>query len=398
MKKNGIVADVMPFWLNEMVYVTDNELAEDIEYVYTKDEKEKLSSALAEEFWKLTSVNDVNYGIGNLYAPAPYGWAANISMMEKYNLSYEDLNCPLWEMEDVFDRVTEGEKENDSFSAFSFVPGYMDYYIPVVFIDRSIPVVFWMTGENETITVSNLFETDEMQRLIETLNKFDEKGYLRVSGVQSEEDNFFMQADYNGFPVFRKDRYDTWTNHNGLNLLRINYYNHTDCDLMTEIQVIPTWSNRKKDAAEFLTFVFTNADAAELLMQKDELDSDSKEQVYQRNLSNVLITREMAPYEDEEKKALNEDELKNIVITRLSGFQFDDSKVKKQARAVRDIYQEQSLLQKLYMHHTYGEKNICWQDYYKIYVEKLKDSGIDDVIAEMNQQIKEYLENENRDM
>lgn len=398
MKENGIEADVLPFWLSDIKQAVKNELVESIDAIYSENERERLEKALSSRFWELTSVYGENYGIGNLYAPAPYGWAVNKSIMEKYGLTYETINKPIWELEDIFKMVAEGEANNSNFTVFSFVPGYMDYYIPVILPDPSLPIGFWTSTDTGEISVSNIFETNEMQSVISVLNKYDENGYLRVSGIQSEENNFFMQTDYNGFPIFRRDKCDTWTNHNGIDLVRANYYRHTDYDLIAEMQTIPTWSTNKAKTAELLTFLFTNKEAAELLMEKNELDEDCEERMYQRNLSNALITLKMAPYEDADKKNLNDNELKDVAVVNLIGFQFDDTNVRSQANAVRNIYQEHYGLEKLYMHRTCGNDDMSWQEYENLYIEKLKECGIDDVVKEMNHQIEEFLKNENKNM
>ena len=87
--------------------------------------------------------------------------------------------------------VAEGEANNSNFTVFSFVPGYMDYYIPVILPDPSLPIGFWTSTDTGEISVSNIFETNEMQSVISVLNKYDENGYLRVSGIQSEEIIFY---------------------------------------------------------------------------------------------------------------------------------------------------------------------------------------------------------------
>lgn len=392
MKEQGVQADVLPFWREDMADIVEKELAADITERIGQEGTEQIMQSLPERFWTVTAVDGKNYGIGNMYAPAPDGWAVNKELMEKYGFSYDDLAKPLWEMEDVFETVSKGEAGTEGFAAFSFVPGYLYYYIPFYFPDESLPVGFWTEDSGGSLIVSDLFETEQMKELAGVLNDYDEKGYLRSSGIQSEEENFFMQADYNGFPVFRQDYLDTWTNGHDIELTRIRYYEPTEGDLLIQLNAIPSWSEHEEEAFRFLCFIFSNQEASDLLLYgTGEEEQDTDETIYQKKLGNALISSIAEPYEDESKAEVNRTVLDNMTENPLYGFRFDESAVQKQADAMREIFGELSSQNALFMYDSFGNTDSTWEENYEDYIDQLKAAGIDDVVDEMNRQIQEYM-------
>mgnify|MGYP000922535518 CR=1 FL=1 len=81
------------------------------------EEGMKLYKSMPENNWKSCDVDGEIYGVNGrsdfIYGPPSY--IVNKDIMNKYNLTIEDLNKPIYELEDILKLVAEGEKENTVF-------------------------------------------------------------------------------------------------------------------------------------------------------------------------------------------------------------------------------------------------------------------------------------------
>jgi len=89
-------------------------------YLYSESGK-KLYQSLPINNWKSCDVDGQIYGINNradlVYGPPSY--IVNKEIMEKYNITENDLNKPIYELEDIIKKVAEGENTNKEFRAIA---------------------------------------------------------------------------------------------------------------------------------------------------------------------------------------------------------------------------------------------------------------------------------------
>ena len=401
LREQEISMDILPVWKDYLPSLADQGLLTDLSSAL--EEEGTLRVSYPEKFWELTAVDGKNYGPGLWYVPSD-GWAVNQELMEKYGFTEKDLAKDITELEEVLRTVTSGEN-GDGFAAFVYNPRFFLESIPFSYIDTSLPAGYWLENGSGEIQVVNLFDTEEMYDLVGTMNRYYEEGYAQIG---DESQSFFLQPDYNGFPICRSDGLDTWTNTSGVTLSRIPYYQKMEDQLMYEICTIASWSDKKEEAWEFLTFINENEEASNLLLygtegEDYEISGDAasageglaERDIFSRCLGNLLVASPLAPYEDSQKAELLEEDLESLRESPLTGFVFDEEPVRQEAEDVRALYNEFSYFREMFAFEKNGEYG-TWQEYYSAYSQQLKDAGIDRIVEEMNRQIQEYLENENQ--
>ena len=106
-------------------------------YLSTED-GEKLYQSLHKNNWISCDVNGEIYGINGrtdmVYGPPSY--IVNKEIMNKYNISMEDLNKPIYELESILKLVAEGEKANPDFKPISL--HIMCLEIPIILIQQQL--------------------------------------------------------------------------------------------------------------------------------------------------------------------------------------------------------------------------------------------------------------------
>ncbi|MCD8045387.1 MAG: extracellular solute-binding protein [Clostridiales bacterium] len=405
LRKEEIAVDIIPAYSRYVrEAAAEGELVDLTEYLETEAGND-LKEVLADQIYEIAGYQDGLYAVGNLYAPEPAGWAANTELMEKYGLTADDLAKPLTELEDVFARVMEGE--NESFAAFSFVPVYLICNLPVWTYSLNLPIGYWTDGEEEEVRVVNLFDTEEMRELAETMNDYYQKGYVRESGEQAAEEAFLMQADFNGFLICHSDNLDTWTNVNGITLVRIPYYERDTTALNCELSCIAQSFGHQDEAFAFLNFIYTDQDAANLLRYGIENEDyvvtdegvemeglESEYIVFHKSLGSVYVSSVIIPFETSEKSEINMSTLSTVKSNPLYGFTFDAGTVEEEAAAVAELYSDNNAMRGIFLFES--SDNLFdvsdWEEYYDSFNDALKEAGIDAIVEEMNRQIQEYLD------
>lgn len=419
LEKQGIPADILTLCQDQAISAArEGQLAELEPYLNTES-GQKLKAQLPEKYWELSAIDERYYGIASLAAPESGGWAVNQELMEKYNFTEKDLAKPLDELEEVLQTVSEGEKSNSQFTAFVVVPEFLFYRLPFSFADMSLPVGYWKTGGygesstevDNTEELVNLFDTEEMRKLTETLNDYFQKGYVQqcAAGLP-ESDHFFMQPDYNGYPIYREDGLDTWTNRNGILLRRIPYFNSDTSSLSVNSNVILKSSSHQDEAFEFLSLMMTDQKVSDLLLYGAEGTDYEKEgdriiagenltewECSYKKLGNPAVSSPVSPYEDEKKTECLKLALDTVTDSPLYGFQFDETPVQNQVDAVRKQFSEMGYFRQMFLFKKSTESQTesqaeNWEEYYDSYCRKLKEAGIDEVVDEMNRQLKAFLE------
>ena len=373
-------------------------LADMTEYLATP-EGANLKEKLPEAFWETTEIDGRHYGIGNISLPAPKGWAVNKALMEKYHITAEDLAKPLWELEDVIKTVYEGEKGSEGFAACSFIPYNFVYHIPFTQIVGPVGVFHG----DETVTAVNLFESDYIRNLAETLDRFRESGYyIEYDG----RENFFMQLDFNGFPMFNEND----ISQEGVEVVRIPYF--TTYRAIVEypsVCAVSSWSEKKDWGFALLSFICQDADASNLLrygiegedyLLRDGFAVPAREgqRVDLYYYGNNAIAAPVYGRDPLDKEKAYNEMLSGLEALPIDGFVFDPSPVQAQIDTVLafPLNYTGTILCKtgrnLEALFGAGYEPVTVDGLIDKYNAELKKAGIDDIIGEMNRQIKEYLD------
>ncbi|MDZ5253357.1 ABC transporter substrate-binding protein [Clostridium sp. LIBA-8841] len=149
-----------------------------------------LKGVIDERLWKGAEVDGKIYAVPNQkeIAGAPM-WVFDKELVEKYDVPYQDIHS-VEDLEPWLQIIK--EKEPD------FVPFYTQGdSIPLEFDEIMKPLgIFY---NDDTLTVQNMFETEEMKAMMAKLREYYEKGYINqdaaVNNMQNEVKRFLWKAD-----------------------------------------------------------------------------------------------------------------------------------------------------------------------------------------------------------
>lgn len=398
LKEENVQMDILPVWDFDLRKLVSDDMLTDLT---SQIQENDVYDMYPKKYYELTSIDGKNYGLGSCYVDEKC-WTVNQELMKKYGFSADNLAKDITQLESVLKTVSDGEQDA-SFAAFTYQPGTLIDNLPFSFIELSMPVGYWMDDGSDSTQVVNLFDTVRMDELVETMNTYYKKGYAVVSGNLQNETSFFMSPDFNGYPVRRSDSLDTWTNLSEIPLVRIPYFQQDETLLNYVVNAIPSWSEKKDKAWEFLSFINRNEEASTLLLYgiegEDYTVSDgiavageqlTESTIYNRRLGNAGIALTISPYEDSQKSILQEEELNALTESALKDFVFDETPVSDQVAAVEALYNDSGYLRLLFAFSGDGVHK-DWEEYYADYCQQLKDAGIDQIVDEMNRQIQEFL-------
>lgn len=395
MGENNVKLDIYPAWEADMPYLLEKNQMYDITDYLESEDGRHVKDAVNEAFWEITQKDGHYYGIG--ISRDNYGcWVVNKELMEKYDISEEELSKSLEELEPIFEKVA---SEGDGVIPFLY-NSYVFSYIPFTMPDGRAVTGFWEGTFDGT--VKNLFDTEGMYNWVKTINDYSQKGYA-VYGNTDTDTNFFMAMSYSDVPMMRDDRINTWTNPN-VELVTIPYYSTNQSSISTMLNVIPSWSKEPKKALEFLNLAFTDKEISETLLyglagREYTVENGTyntteqfNEQIYvHSSLGNLAVCSPMEPYADKQCDFVQID-VKEVEEFPLKGFIFKSDNVEEQIAAVMDVWGDGNKLDALFAFDKYGIAGYSsWDEYYEKFNSDLKKAGIDDIVEEMNRQIDEYL-------
>jgi putative aldouronate transport system substrate-binding protein len=190
-------------------------------------------------------------------------------------------------------------------------------------------------------------------------------------------------------------------NEDGVAVIRVPYFEtYRNLTWYPAIYAVASWSEKQEQSFELLSFVWQNAEASNLLRYgREGKDYEVDEAGFAVSLNgqnlmdyyspfgNSLLTTPVAPFETankvEDALALW-DKLKPLPI---DGFVFDPTPVQGQVQMINDICSDITDLKVIFCSPSEQDVTACLSQYN----EKLKAAGIDDVIAEVNRQLKAYI-------
>lgn len=245
------------------------------EYLENEDE---LTAAMPDKKWASLSVDGNIYGInGYVYnTQAGVTYVISKEMMDKYDLSEEDLNKPLSELKDIFLQVQrEEEKNNADFSCINYVLNTDDY----CYFSKLYPVDGYLAGicldenESDNPLIYKLDDEEYISLLREMFDLYSENELKVTTDYRVYYENSFVNVYVEGlFPgqnIAQMGGYQSVDEGRSItsdDLLMLYPY---DTDLRindyTSANVIMSRSAHKDEAFDFLKRMYSDEELSNLV-------------------------------------------------------------------------------------------------------------------------------------
>lgn len=354
----------------------------------------KLKDTIDPRFWEGATIDGEIYGVPTQkeLGSAPT-WVFTKEYVDKYNIPYQDIHS-LEDLEPWLKVIKENE------------PGVVPLYITkgfsyTVFFDQLVDPIGVEVNDDGSLVIKNMFETEEMKKNLETLRRFYQLGYINADSATAQDDKsvkrFVTKGD--GQPYADK----IWSKDLGYEVVTSPIVDTliTNGSSTGALTAISANSKNKEKAFEFLVLLNTDPYLRNLLNYGLEgvhyekisdktiklINPEQKRyEIPYFGLGNMFITYVLDTEPEtkwEEFKEFN-DEAK---VSPALGFKFDSSKVTSELAAINNVLEE--FKQTLYS----GSVDV--DEYLGKLNAKLKEQGIDRVIAEMQTQIDEWKKTQN---
>ncbi len=366
----------------------------DLNEFLSTESGQNLYNAIDKRFWEGATIDGKVYAVPNQkeLGSAPM-WVFTKEYVDKYNIPYEEIHS-LQDLEPWLKVIKENEPD--------VVPLYVtDGFSFDVFFDQIIPPVGLLTND-DTLTIRNMFETQEMRDTLDTLRKYYKLGYINGDSATATDDKsvkrFVTKADGQPYaeqiwskdlkyPVVATPIIDTLV---------------TNASSTGSLIGISRNSKNKEKAFEFLTLLNTDPTLRNLINYGIEgvhyekvsdnsiklLNTDQRRyDIPYFAIGNLFITYTLDSEPEtkwEEFKEFND----AAKVSPLLGFKFDSSKVTSELAAINNVLGEFRM--SLYS----GSVDI--DEYLTKFNAKLKEQGIDRVISEMQSQVDEWRKANNK--
>lgn len=352
-----------------------------------------LKDAIDERFWEGAAIDGEVYAVPNQkeLGVAPM-WVFTKEYVDKYNIPYQDIHS-LEDLEPWLKVIKENEPD--------VVPLYITKgFSYTVFFDMLADPIGIEVNDG-SLTVKNLYETEEMKEHLETLRRYYQAGYINADSAIAQDDDsvkrFVTKADGQpyadtiwskalNYPVVSSTIVDTLI---------------TSSSTTGSMIGISSNSKNKEKAFEFLTLLNTDEYLRNLLNYGIEgvhyekvgdetiklINSDQKNyDVAYFTLGNLFLTYKL---EGEPESKWEEFEAFNDAseVSPALGFKFDSSNVTTEVAAINNVKEEFKA--------TIFSGSVDVDEYLGKLNTKLKEQGIDKVIAEMQNQLDEWKANNN---
>ena len=141
-----------------------------------------LTKAIPKDYLDQAKVDGKLYGIPTYKEKAwQFVWQVNGTVAEKYEIDLsKDLNISLEEMEPIFQKIKDGENDDQFRVIYPFAEGF----ISMLPYERLAGTVFTVKFDPENIKgtfdgkIHNLFETPEAAAHLKTMRRYFEKGFI----------------------------------------------------------------------------------------------------------------------------------------------------------------------------------------------------------------------------
>ena len=345
-----------------------------------------LKNVIDERLWKGAEVDGNVYAVPNQkeIAGAPM-WVFDKELVEKYDIPYEDIHT-VDDLEPWLALIK--EKEPD------FVPFYTQGDgIPLEGLE-DITSGLGIFYDDESLTVKNMYETEELKHLFTKLREFYEKGYINqdaaVSNMKNEVKRFVWKAD--GQPYAENG----WGQALGREVVTSSIVSPyvTNASTTGAMTAISSTSKHPEKAMELINLVNTDSTLRNLLMfgiegthyekvsdNQIKRDPNGPYSVTSWAYGNLFDTYVLDSDPVDKWDAFEEFNQKAKTSTIL-GFKFDTEKVVTQMSAVSNTFKE--FIKPLYTGSVETEETLEKLN------KKLYDSGLEDIKVELQRQLDEW--------
>lgn len=348
-----------------------------------KDMKETID----QRFWDGAKVDGKTYAVPTQkeLGVAPM-WVFTEEYVNKYNIPVNEIHT-LEDLEPWLKVIKENEPD--------VVPLYITKgFSYTVFFDQLVDPVGISLDDNGELKVMNMFETPEMKRDLETLRRYYQAGYINADAATATDDKsikrFVTKADGQpyaeeiwseslGYPVVASPITDTWI---------------TNGSTTGSMMAVSANSKNKEKAIEFLNLLNTDPYIRNLINYGIEgthyekvgentikLTNKKAYDVPYFSLGNLFIT-----YVTENEPETKWDEFQDFndaaKVSPALGFKFDSKSVSTEIAAVNNVLEEFKA--------TLYSGSVDIDEYLGKLNDKLKQQGLEKIIAEMQRQIDEW--------
>ena len=388
-----------------------NGMVESLDTYIQSEAGRQLKYAIEPIRWEMLKVNGHIFGVSNSFLNTSIGYVYNKNLLEKHNIDPRTLKADIFQNEEAIRKIFEGDRAPVALWAIN------EKLLGYAFLSDS-PLIGYSFDDREGKAVS-VFEQPDVRDLLGQMKRFKDKGYiisLNIEGfdIVGRENGYSALMYYSSLPALSEVTISEFLDRGGNPIITDTLFVPQGADRVNAFYtptgvsaVIPSWSQKKEDALDFLTLLFADPDVANLVsygVENRDYTLDDKGRVVDRLkgtgyelfavqgewYTNSVITY---PRDDQpdNKKELVEKALHEATLPALAGFHFDSTPVQAELDALNALF---------YMSEEYGPQRYTAEvaallsgkvddvDFaLSAFREKLKAAGIDRVVEEANRQI-----------
>ncbi len=362
---------------------------------YLDGDNKALKEAIDSRFWEGVTIDGKIYGVpANKELPYAPVWAFTKELVDKYNLDIDSVT-DLASLEPLLKTIKENEPEIIPLPLrASDIPGIIDKYdIPAA---RELPA--YVRYDDESRTVVNPFEQEDVLKNLHTIHDYFVKGYINQDAATNKQ-KLKNRLIYCGW--YCPGAEEIWGNQAGYEVVcrprYENYYSTTSC--IGSLQAVSANSKHPAEAVKFLELLNTDPEIKNLVTYGIEgthyektsdtsiklLEASSRYTTDYYTLGNELIMYTVDPQAHDlwdQYRAFNDASKPSVLV----GFSFNNENVKTEYASVMNITAQ--YLPQLFtgsaadVDETVAEMN-----------KKLYDAGLQKIIDDMQKQIDEWAAN-----
>ncbi|MEC0229560.1 ABC transporter substrate-binding protein [Paenibacillus alba] len=350
-----------------------------------------IKQALNPAFLEGTKVNGHNYGLPtNKELPQQRVFRFNKTYVDKYKLDVSKVR----KIQDL-EPLLKTFKENES--GFPPIPAKIAEFLPFDLPVNDLPFFGVPLGTKDYKLV-NVWETPEASSYLETMNKYYKAGYLpKDVATQNDAGDYFKTGKWLVDVADAQPYADNlWSNDAGYGVVSVPMHDPItfNWSVAGSLQAINAKSKHPEKAMEFLNLLYTDANLINLIdfgienVHYKKSGAATKEAIPDSGygfpaftVGNMMLTylNTNDPADKWAKfKAFNE----SATNSPLLGFQLDTSKITTELANLKNAKEA--------VYNALFSGTIDPKDNLPKVTKKLKDNGLDKVMAEVQQQINDW--------
>lgn len=352
------------------------------------DEGALLKETIDDRFWEGAEIDGSVFAVpGQKELGVAPMWVFTKEYVDKYDIPYQDLH-DLEDLEPWLELIKENEPD--------VVPLYItDGFSYTVFFDQLVDPV-GVESNDDSLTIQNMFETEEMKQKLQTLRRYYEKGYINADAATAQDDDSVKRLVTKGDGQPYADT--LWSKGLGYEVVSSYIVDTliTNGSTTGSMMAISSNSKNKDKAFEVLSLLNTDPEFRNLInygIEDVHYEKVGEENIKIINpddkaydvpyfaLGNLFIT-----YKLEDEPATKWDEFQDFndkaQVSPALGFKFDSSSVSNEIAAINNVLEEYKS--------TLYSGSVDVDEYLDKLNEKLHEQGIQKVIDEMQSQIDEW--------